>query len=92
MIISILPLEKTLQSVIFDSENYSPEISPQINHLPCAQRDQDAHRTKREPLDPLIGAFVRVPQLLFSCAEIIHLSDDLRHHLFHPAQFGLGRL
>lgn len=69
-----------------------PEVCPQIHNLPCAQSDQHAHSSQCEPFDALVGAFVRVPQLLFSLSQIFHLLHDLVDRLFYPPQFRLHGL
>ena len=69
-----------------------PEVCSQVDDLPRAQADENAHGAKGKPLDPLVGALVRVAQLLLARAQVLHLGHDLGHHLLHPAQFRLDRL
>lgn len=67
-----------------------PEISPQINNLPHAQTHQHPHSAKREPLDPLIRALIRITQLLLSRPQVLHLAHNLGDHLLDAAQVRLN--
>lgn len=51
------PLPRHLDQVL------AAEVRPQIYDLPYSQRDQHTHSPKREPLDPLVRALIRIPQL-----------------------------
>ncbi len=71
--------------------NNVPEISPQIHNLPSAQPYQHSHSPKSKPFDSLIRALVRVPKLLFSRPEVVHLPNDLPNQLFNASQLRLYR-
>lgn len=69
-----------------------PEVSSQINDLPRTKPDQHAHGAESEPLDTLVRALVRIPQLLLSRPKVLHLVDDLRDRLFHATEVGFNGL
>lgn len=73
-------------------ERNIPEISPQINNLPSTQSNQHPHRAERKPLDPLVGALVGIAQLLLPRPQVLHLADNLGHHLLHAAEIRLDGL
>jgi hypothetical protein len=70
----------------------TPKVRPQIDHLPRAQADQHSHRAQRKPLHALIRALIRVPQLLLSRPQIVHLGDNLTDRLLDAPQLRLDRL
>lgn len=69
-----------------------PEVCPQVHDLPRTQTDQHAHCGKREPLDPLICALIRISEFLLATAEVVHLANDLAHHFLNSAQLSFDRL
>jgi len=69
-----------------------PEICPQIHDLPRPQSNQHSHRAKRKPLDPLIRTLIRIPKLLFSRPQIVHLPHNLRYQLLNAPKLRLNRL
>jgi hypothetical protein len=69
-----------------------PEISPQVDDLPRTQAHQHTHGAQRKPLDSLIRALIRIPQLLFAHPQIFHLLNNLIDRSFDAAQFRLDRL
>lgn len=75
-----------------DKERHEPEVCAQVQNLPHPQRHQDDGGAKPKPLDTGVGALVGVSQLLFPGSQVIHLADDLDHHLLHPAQISLDGL
>lgn len=66
----------------------TPKVRPQINNLPHSQPNQHAHSTESKPLNALIRALIRIPQLLLSAPEIIHLNHNLANNFFDATQFG----
>jgi hypothetical protein len=69
-----------------------PEVCPEIDNLPRSQRNEHADGAKAKPLDAVVGALIRVSQLLLAGTEIVHLVHDLLDHLLDAAQLGLDRL
>lgn len=69
-----------------------PEVRPQIQDLPHPKHDQDEGGAQAKPLDAVVGALVGVAQLLLPRPQVVHLVDDLGHHLLHAAQVRLDRL
>jgi hypothetical protein len=70
----------------------SPKVRPQVDNLPSTQPNQHTHCPKRKPLDPLVRALVRIPELLFSYSQIFHLLHNLIHCLLDSSQLRLDRL
>jgi hypothetical protein len=70
----------------------TPKVRPQIDHLPRAQAHQHGHGAQRKPLDPLIRALIRIPELLLSGPQIVHLGDNLANRLLDAPQLRLDRL
>jgi hypothetical protein len=68
------------------------EVSPQIDHLPCAQTHQHPHGAEGKPLDTLIGALVGIAKTLLTGTQVLHLCDDVLDHLFDTAEVGLDGL
>lgn len=73
-------------------ESYEPEVSPQINNLPCSKSNKHSHGAKGKPLDSVVCALIGVPELLLSGPEVIHLGDNLGDQLFNTSQLCLNRL
>lgn len=71
---------------------HRPEVRPQVQHLPHPQPNEHEGRAEAEPLDAVVGALVGVAQLLLARAQVVHLADNLRHHLLHAPQVGLDGL
>ena len=69
-----------------------PKVRPQIYDLPRPQTHEHAHCTERKPFYPFIRAFVRIPKLLLSRSQIVHLGHNLSHKLLDAPQFRLDRL
>ena len=70
----------------------TPEIRPQIHNLPSPQPHQHRHSSKSKPLDPLVRALIRIPQLLLATAQIIHFRNDLAHDFLDATEFGFDGL
>lgn len=69
-----------------------PKVSPEIYDLPNTQSDQHPHSAKSKPLHALVGALVGIPQLLFAGPQVLHLVDNLRHHLLNTTQISFNGL
>lgn len=69
-----------------------PEVCPQIQHLPDPKADEKESGAETEPLDTVVGALVSIPQLLLPRSQVVHLADNLGHHLLHSPQVGLDWL
>lgn len=69
-----------------------PEISPQIDNLPRPKTNQHAHRPKRKPLHPLVGALIGITQSLLPRPQVLHFRDDVGNNVFNAAKVCLDGL
>jgi hypothetical protein len=67
-----------------------PKVRPQVHNLPSAQPNQHAHCAECKPFDPLIRALIRIPQLLLSLPQILHLLQNLTDRLPNAQQLRLN--
>ena len=76
----------------FSTKHHSPKIRSQVHNLPSPQSDQHAHCAKRKPLDALVRALIRISELLFADAQVLHFLHDLVDRLLDPSQLRLDGL
>lgn len=69
-----------------------PEVSPQIDNLPCPQTNKHAHRPKGKPLHALVGALVRITETLLPRPQVLHLCDDVIDNVLDTAEVCLDGL
>lgn len=56
--------------------------------MPGPQPNQQECCEETKPLHTVVGALVGVSELLLAVAEVVHLADNLAHHLLDSAQLG----
>lgn len=88
---SVLLPSNTRQSPRLD-KMLTPEVRPQIDHLPRTQSQQSKHHGNRKPLNTLIRTLVGISQLLLARPEILHLVNNFANNLLNTLQLNLNRL
>lgn len=83
---SLLPVSRRLDEML------APEVRPEVHDLPRTQPNQHRHRPNCKPLDALIRALIRIPQLLLTGPQIVHLRDNFADRLLNAPQLRLDRL
>lgn len=68
------------------------EVRTQVHNLPGPKTDEDPRRGDAKPLDTVVGALVRITQLLFPYTQIFHLVDNLLGEFLNTTQLGLHGL
>lgn len=73
-------------------EMLGSEVRPQVHNLPPPESNEQHGRANAKPLDPGVGALVRIPQCLLSRSEVVHLGDDFGNGLLDATEVGLDWL